>query len=68
VALLLTDTGQIEGAKEYIAAAEAGKIYVEEKKLLDEAKSKLAAASVTPPPAVSPAPAELSPTPTASPQ
>jgi Tfp pilus assembly protein PilF len=68
VALLLADAGQIEGAKEYIAAADTGKIYVEEKKLIDEAKSKLAAASATPSPAVSPAPAELSPTPTASPQ
>jgi predicted Zn-dependent protease len=68
VALLLADAGQIEGAEEYIAAAEAGKIYVEEKKLLDEAKSKLAAASATPSSAVSPAPAELSPTPTASPR
>ncbi len=67
VALLLADAGQIEGAKEYIAAAEAGKIYLEEKKLLDEAKSKLAAASATPSPAVSPSPVELSPTPTASP-
>ena len=54
VALLLTDAGQIEGAKEYIAAAEAEKIYVEEKKLLDEAKGKLAAASATPSPAVPP--------------
>jgi len=63
VGLLLADAGQIEGAKEYIAAAESGKIYVEEKKLIDEAKSKLAAASATPSPAVSPSPAELSPTP-----
>ena len=67
VALLLADAGQIEGAKEYIATAAAGKIYLEEKKLLDEAKRKLAAASATPSPAVSPVPAELSPTPTASP-
>jgi predicted Zn-dependent protease len=66
VALLLVDAGQIEGAKEYIAAAEAGKIYLEEKKLLNEAKSKLAAASATPSPAVSSAPAQLSPTPTAT--
>ena len=63
VAVLLADAGQIEGAKEYMAAADAGEIYPEEKKLLDEAKSKLAAASATPSPAVSPAPAELSPTP-----
>lgn len=66
VALLLADAGQIEGAKEYIAAAEARKLYLEEKKLLEEAKSKLAAASATPSPAVSPAPAELSPTPTST--
>ena len=67
VALLLADAGQVEGAKEYIAAADAGKIYLEEKKLLDEAKSKLAAASATPSPGVSPAPAELNPTPTSTP-
>jgi len=67
VALLLADAGQIEGAKEYIAAADARKIYLEEKKLLDEAKSKLAAASATPSPGVSPAPAELNPTPTSTP-
>jgi len=66
VALLLADAGQIEGAKEYIAAADARKIYLEEKKLLDEAKNKFAAASATPSPTVSPAPAELSPTPTAT--
>jgi predicted Zn-dependent protease len=66
VALLLADAGQIEGAKEYIAAAEARKLYLEEKKLLEEAKSKLAAASATPSPAVSPASAELSPTPTST--
>jgi Tfp pilus assembly protein PilF len=67
VALLLAEAGQIEGAREYIAAADAGKIYVEEKKLLDEAKSKLAAASVTPSPAPEAFGAEPSPTPTASP-
>jgi hypothetical protein len=61
--LLLADAGQIEGAKEYITAAETGKIYVEEKKLIDETRSKLVAASATPSPTVSPAPAELSPTP-----
>jgi Tfp pilus assembly protein PilF len=63
VGLLLADAGQIEGAKEYITAAETGKIYVEEKKLIDETRSKLVAASATPSPTVSPAPAELSPTP-----
>jgi hypothetical protein len=66
VALLLAEAGQLDGAQEYIAAAEDGKIYPEEKKLLDEAKTKLAVASVTPSPAISSSPMELSPTPTAS--
>jgi len=66
VALLLAEAGQLDGAQEYIAAAENGKIYPEEKKLLDEAKTKLAAASATPSPAISSTPVELSPTPTAS--
>jgi hypothetical protein len=66
VALLLAGASQLDGAKEYIAAAENGKIYPEEKKLLDEAKTKLAAASATPSPAISSTPVELSPTPTAS--
>jgi hypothetical protein len=68
VALLLAEAGQIDGAKEYITAAETEKIYSEEKKLLDEAKRKLAAASAIPSPAVSLSPAELGPTPTGSPQ
>src|SRR6266568_4779306 len=66
VALLLAEASQLDGAQEYIAAAENGKIYLEEKKLLDEAKTKLAAASATPAPAISSSPVELSPTPTAS--
>ncbi len=66
VALLLAEASQLDGAQEYIAAAENGKIYPEEKKLLDEAKTKLAAASATPWPAISSTPVELSPTPTAS--
>jgi hypothetical protein len=66
VALLLAEASQIDRAQEYIAAAENGKVYPEEKKLLDEAKSKLAAASATPSPAISSTTAELSPTPTAS--
>jgi hypothetical protein len=65
VALLLAEASQLDGAQEYIAAAENGKIYPEEKKLLDEAKTKLAAASATPSPAIS-STVELSPTPTAS--
>jgi len=65
-ALLLAEASQLDGAQEYIEAAENGKIYPEEKKLLDEAKTKLAAASPTPSPAISSSPVELSPTPTAS--
>src|SRR5213075_2537445 len=38
VALLLAEASQLDRAQEYIAAAENGKIYPEEKKLLDEAK------------------------------
>ncbi len=66
VALLLAEASQLDGAQEYIAAAENGKIYPEEKKLLEEAKTKLAAASASPSPAISSTPVELSPTPTAS--
>ena len=63
VALLLAEASQLDGAQEYIAAAESGKIYPEEKKLLDEAKTKLTAASATPSPAISSSPVALSPTP-----
>jgi predicted Zn-dependent protease len=66
VALSLAEASQLDGAREYIAAAENGKIYPEEKKLLDEAKTKLAAASTTPSQAIASTPTELSPTPTAS--
>src|SRR6476620_7694382 len=66
-ALLLAEAGQVESARDYIAAADDEKIYPEEEKLLDEAKTKLAIASATPSPAASP-PAELSPTPMALPR
>ena len=65
-ALLLAEASQLDGAQEYIAAAEDGRIYPEEKKLLDEAKTKLAAASAIPSPGISSSPVALSPTPTAS--
>jgi Tfp pilus assembly protein PilF len=68
VALLLAEASQIGATNNYIAIAEDGKIYPEEEKLLDEAKTKLATASATSPPARSPVPAELSPTPTALPR
>jgi tetratricopeptide (TPR) repeat protein len=63
VALLLLDTNQIDAAKEYIAVTNDAKIYQEEKKLLDEVRTKFAIASAAPSPLVSPSPAELTPTP-----
>ena len=50
VGLVLVDANQVEGAKDYIAAAENGKLYPEENKLLEEAKTKLNAASAIPSP------------------
>jgi predicted Zn-dependent protease len=68
VALLLAEAYQIEAANNYIAIADDGKIYPEEEKLLDEAKTKLETATATPSPMISGVPAELSPAPTASPR
>ena len=56
-ALLLLDENQAPAAQEYVFAAQAGPIFPEEKKLLDEA---LAKSRTTPAPASSPA---ASPTP-----
>jgi hypothetical protein len=50
VALVLVEGNELKGAKDYIAAAENGKLYPEEKKLLEEAKTKLIAASAIPSP------------------
>jgi hypothetical protein len=47
VALIMVEAGQVDRAKEYIAAAENGKLYPEEKKLLEEAKTSLIATSAT---------------------
>ena len=66
VALLLVDANQLEAAKEYIDAADDGRIYAEEKNLLDEARVKLAMASSSPSPSASPVPVGLSPTPTST--
>src|SRR5207247_9514939 len=66
VALLLAEASQLDGAKEYISAAEDGKIYAEEEQLLDEAKTRLAVASASVSPTISSTPAELTPMPTAS--
>jgi hypothetical protein len=68
VALLLAQAGQIEAADSYIAIADDEKIYPEEERLLDEAKTNLATAAATPSPMISAVPAELSPTPTPSPR
>jgi hypothetical protein len=59
VATILLDENQPAAAGEYIEAAEHGRLYVEEKSLLEEAKTKqaslLAAASAPPVPIDSPA-------------
>ena len=60
-ALVLIDGSELEGAKDYIAAAENGKLYPEEKKLLAEAKTKLIAASAIPSPTESPLPSGTPP-------
>jgi hypothetical protein len=56
VALVLMDALQLQEAKDYIAAAENGKLFPEEKKLLEEAKTKLNAASAIPSPTEQPSP------------
>jgi predicted Zn-dependent protease len=56
VALMLAEGNELEGAKDYLAAAANGQLYPEEKKLLEEAKTKLIAASAIPSPAESPTP------------
>ena len=50
VALVLIQAGQLDLAKEDVAAAESGTLYPEEKKLLEEAKTRLVAAAATPSP------------------
>ena len=56
VAVVLVMGNELDAAKDYIAAAENGKLYPEEKKLLEEAKTKLIAAAATSSPAESPLP------------
>jgi Tfp pilus assembly protein PilF len=58
-AVLLVDDNQAAAAQEYIAVAEAGPIFPEEKRLLDEAIAKANAAA--------PSPALSSPSPTVAP-
>jgi len=47
-AVLLLDENQVGPAQEYISAAQAGPIFPEEKRLLDEALAKASAATPTP--------------------
>ena len=69
VATLLLDENETDAAREYIEAAESGPLYAEERKLLEEAKTKPASASKTPSPfeqpTASPVPS-ISPTPKAA--
>ena len=55
VALVLIEGGRLDAAKDYIGTAENDNVYPEERKVLDEAKAKLIAASATPSPGESPA-------------
>jgi len=61
IALVLAEGSELDGAKDYMDAAENGKLYPEEKKLLEEAKTKLIAASAIPSPAESPPPSATPP-------
>jgi len=54
--VLLLDHNQVEAAQEYIAAAQAGPIFPEEKKLLYEAVAKTESAASTPTPIPSTSP------------
>jgi len=56
-AVLFLDNNEPEAAKQYVEAAQKGPLYVEEKKLLDEALAK----AVMPPSAVTPEPSEAPP-------
>lgn len=49
-ALVLAGANEFAGAKDYVAAAENGKLFPEEKALLAEAKTRLIAASASPSP------------------
>jgi thioredoxin-like negative regulator of GroEL len=62
VTALLVDENQNDAARDFIETAERGPIYLEEKRLLDEAKLKLASASPTPTPSATPSPLPTSTT------
>jgi len=67
IALVLAESGQIESSNSFVTIADDGDIYPEEEPLLEEAKTKLTVAAATPAPAMSVAPADLSPRPAISP-
>jgi len=54
VALVLVEGNELDGAKDYMEAAENGKLYPERKSCSKKAKTKLLAASAIPSPAESP--------------
>jgi predicted Zn-dependent protease len=55
-AILLLDDNQVSAAQEYIAAAQAGPIFPEEKKLLEEAIAKASSVTASPTATSSPSP------------
>ncbi|MFL6540807.1 MAG: tetratricopeptide repeat protein [Chthoniobacterales bacterium] len=66
MAVLLLDNNEPEAAQQYVDAAQRGPLYVEEKKLLDEALAKLNAPApkpIPPPPPVPTAPPQPAATP-----
>ena len=69
VAAMLLDENQPDAAGEYIQAAEHGRLYLEERSLLEEAKTKQAAllATATPSPSPAESAALLGSSPTATP-
>ena len=67
VALLLLNENQTDEAREYMEAAEQGPIYLEEKRLLDEARARLVSASPTPSPPPLPSPVTPTPAPASTP-
>jgi len=66
-AVLLLDDNQTAAAQDYIAAARGGTLFIEEKKLLEEAFIKVATASPSPTLDEAPAPAEPEVSPPESP-
>src|SRR5439155_18494140 len=67
VAVLLLDENQADAASEFIQFAERGSIYLEEQRLLEEARLRLASASATPSACASPSPPAPGPGPPSAP-